>query len=103
RIVIRHCIPTGGSTTGPTPKAADSDDDEEPAQSSPLRWRSPHAALGSSLLSRREPLTRLEHARLQPATDHFPGRERPDRGEKMVMIDAVERRGQVRVQHPCAL
>ena len=50
RIVIRHCIPTGGSTTGPAPKAADSDDDEEPAQSSPLRWRSHHTALRGSLL-----------------------------------------------------
>ena len=40
RIVIRHSIPAGGSITAPAPTAADSDDDEEPAQSSPLRWRS---------------------------------------------------------------
>jgi Recombinase zinc beta ribbon domain/Recombinase len=40
RILIRHCIPTGGSTSTPTMKILDSDADEEPSPSSPLRWRS---------------------------------------------------------------
>ncbi len=46
RITIRHCIPAGGSTASATPKVTDGDDNEEPAQSSPLRWRSqqPRAA-----------------------------------------------------------
>jgi site-specific DNA recombinase len=38
RIVIRHSIPAGHSTITAAPKIADGDDDEEPAQSSPLRW-----------------------------------------------------------------
>ena len=63
RIVIRHCIPTGGSTTGPTPKAADSDDDEEPAPSSPLRWRSPLPAAG-------------QHRPVGPGRALHPGRRR---------------------------
>jgi site-specific DNA recombinase len=103
RIVIRHSIPAGGSITAPAPTAADSDDDEEPAQSSPLRWWSHHAALWGSLLGRRESLARPEHACLQPRPDQVPGRERPDDGEKVAVVDAVERRGQVRIQHPRAL
>jgi site-specific DNA recombinase len=46
RIVIRHSIPAGGSTTSPTKKITDSDADEEPSQSSPLRWRSHLPAAG---------------------------------------------------------
>jgi site-specific DNA recombinase len=40
RILIRHSIPTASSATAPTTTVADSDTDEEPAPSSPLRWRS---------------------------------------------------------------
>jgi site-specific DNA recombinase len=40
RILIRHSIPTASSATTPTTTVADSDTDEEPAPSSPLRWRS---------------------------------------------------------------
>jgi site-specific DNA recombinase len=40
RILIRHSIPTGGSTTSPTMKTPQGDTDEEPSPSSPLRWRS---------------------------------------------------------------
>lgn len=40
RILIRHAIPTGGSTTTPTIKTADGDADEEPSRSCPLRCRS---------------------------------------------------------------
>ena len=46
RIVIRHCIPTGGSNTSPTTKITDGDADEEPSPSSPLRWRSLVPAAG---------------------------------------------------------
>jgi site-specific DNA recombinase len=45
RIVIRHSIPTSGSTTTPTMKTAEGDTDEEPSPSCPLRWRSPVADL----------------------------------------------------------
>ena len=44
RILIRHSIPTTSSAPTPTRKTvADSDADEEPSPSSPLRWRSPVA------------------------------------------------------------
>ena len=99
RILIRHSIPTRGATTD-TRKITDRDADEEPSPSSPLRWRSHHPALGSSLLSRGEPLALLEHARLQPGADQIPAGKRAERGQKVVVVDSVERRGQVRVQHP---
>jgi site-specific DNA recombinase len=44
RITIRHSIPTAGAAT-PHPNTTDRDDDEEPAPSSPLRWRSHHTTL----------------------------------------------------------
>jgi len=45
RILIRHSIPTGRSAAPPTTTIADGDADEEPAPSSPLRWRSQNPAL----------------------------------------------------------
>ena len=45
RILIRHCIPTGGSTSTSTRKIVDGDADEEPSPSSPLRWRSQNPTL----------------------------------------------------------
>lgn len=40
RILIRHHIPTGASTATTAATTTDGDADEEPAPSSPLRWRS---------------------------------------------------------------
>jgi hypothetical protein len=63
--------------------------------------RADHPALGSSLLGASEqPL--LDHARRQPVPDLFPGREPAELGDQMVVVDAVERRFEVRVQHPPA-
>jgi site-specific DNA recombinase len=45
RITIRHSIPTGGTAT-PPPNITDRDDDEEPAQRSPLE-ESTHCLVGS--------------------------------------------------------
>jgi site-specific DNA recombinase len=45
RILIRHSIPGGGTTTNPPTEIGDGDADEEPAPSSLLRWRSQFAAL----------------------------------------------------------
>ncbi|MGP8180009.1 MAG: hypothetical protein ACLP1E_04360, partial [Acidimicrobiales bacterium] len=42
---------------------------------------------GSSLLGRGEP-TFLDHARLQPLSDLFPGGERAEQIEKMGVIDS---------------
>ena len=44
--------------------------------------------------------TLLDHARLQPLPDHPPGGERAERGENVVVGDAIERPGQIRVQNP---
>ena len=68
RITIRHCIPAGGSTASATPKVTDGDDNEEPAQSSPLRWRSqqPRAAecgLARHGAGRRGPLPHVRRQR----------------------------------------
>jgi hypothetical protein len=66
--------------------------------------RTDDTALGSPLPGRREH-TVLDHPGLQPARDHVPGRERPERGEQPRMINLVERRRQVGVHdpHPLAL
>src|ERR1035441_10842410 len=61
----------------------------QPVQRDVQQARADHAALRSSLRGWREALARLEHARLQPAPDHVPGRERSESSEKMIMIDAV--------------
>ena len=61
--------------------------------------RADHPALGSSLLGRGEPAV-LDHPRLQPSGDQFPGRERAELAEQVMMVDPVERRRQVRVEYP---
>ena len=47
--------------------------------------------LAGSLQTRREPVARGEPPALSPLPDQVPGRERPDGGEKVIMIDAAER------------
>ena len=78
-----------------------------PVQSNVQQHRAYHPALRSSLLGRGEP-TVLDHTCLQPPGDQSPGGERAELAEQVVMIDSVERRRQVRVEHPpppgvCAL
>jgi hypothetical protein len=58
-----------------------------------------HTALRSSLLSRREPAA-IDHARLQPTADQFPGGELPESRHEVFVVDAVKCRRQVRVQDP---
>jgi len=57
-------------------------------------------ALRSPLLGGREPLARFEHPGFQPVPDHVPGGERPERLKKPGVVDAIERRRQVRIQYP---
>src|SRR5260370_27594276 len=59
-----------------------------------------YAALRSSLLGRSEPFPRLEHARLQPLSDHPASREAADCLEQVSVVDPVERRRQVCVKRP---
>ena len=73
-----------------------------PVQGNVQQRRGDHPALRGSLLGRGEP-TVLDHARLQPLRDQSPGGERAEHGQKVVMVDAVERRRQIRVEHPPAL
>ena len=102
KITIRHRIPVREPATSGGSHHDTTDTEGDMRKSYPLCWGRDHTALRGSLLGGREPLARLEHARLQPAGDHVPGRERPDGSEKMIMIDAVERRGQVGIQRPHA-
>ena len=91
RILIRHSIPTGGNTRTPTMEVTDGDSDEEPDPGCPLRWRSHHSALRSSLLGRNEPAP-LHHAGGQPPGNHSPGGEGAEMIQQPVVVDAVERR-----------
>jgi site-specific DNA recombinase len=78
KITIRHRIPArpGGTRARQRDPGPDTEGDHRPDYL--LRWGRDDAALGGSLPGRREPLARLEHARLQPVPDHVPGRERPE-------------------------
>src|ERR1035441_2471063 len=86
-ITIRHSIPT------PT-------DPNDPSYL--LRGSSHHPALRSSLLGARQP-TFLDHPRLQPLLDHFPGGERARLTEDVEMRDLVDHPGPIRVQPPAPL
>ena len=76
KITIRHRIPVrepagrGGGHHDTT------DTEGDMRESYQLCWGRDHTALGSPLLGQREPLARLEHARLQPVPDQLPGRGR---------------------------
>ncbi len=61
-----------------------------------------HPALRSSLLGRRE-LPCLHHSRLEPCPDRSPCGERAELGQEPVVIDAVERSGQIGVEYPSTL
>ena len=98
KVTIRHRIPIRERTTSDQePSNADTEGDHQP--SCPLRWGRDHPALGSSLPGRGEPAV-FDHARPQPPGDQLPGRERAELAEKVIVADPVERRRQVRIEHP---
>jgi len=73
-----------------------------PVQGDVQQHRANHTALRSSLLGAMQHAL-LDHARLQPLPDHPPCWERAERGQDVVVGDAVERPGQVCVQNPLSL
>jgi site-specific DNA recombinase len=74
-ITIRHRIPAGAGRTSARQHAADNDTEGDHGPGYPLRWGRDDPALGRALADGREPLACLEHPRLQPPGDHFPGGE----------------------------
>jgi hypothetical protein len=58
-----------------------------------------HPPLGSPL-QRRGELPLVHHPGLQPCPDRSPCREGPEAGQKLVVIDVVERPGQIGVEDP---
>jgi site-specific DNA recombinase len=94
-ITIRHRIPAhpNGSAARQTTPQPDTEGDHAPDY--PLRWGREHAALRGPLICGCKSLAFLEHARLQPATDHsLPGKG-SELGEEVAVVDLVECRGQV--------
>ena len=81
-------------------QVSDSSGRFQPVQRDVEQQRTDHAALGDSLIGWRESLARLEHAGFQPRPDHVPGWEPSECVQKSAVVDSVERRGQVRIQHP---
>src|ERR1039458_9377833 len=67
-----------------------------PVQGDVQQHGADHRALRSSLPGAR-PTTFLDHPRLQPLLDHFPGGERAKLTEDVGMVDLVERPGQIRI------
>ena len=72
----------------------------QPVQCDVEEQRTDPTPLWSSLLGRRKSLSPLEHPGGEPRLDHVPGRERPESVQQPVVIDLVERRGQIGVQRP---
>jgi site-specific DNA recombinase len=102
KITIRHRIPVRDDANADHPDSqAEPDAEGDHSPSYPLRWGREHPTLRSSLHGGGEPPV-LDHARLQPAGDHSPAGKGPQRREQVIVIDAVERRFQVRVKHPQA-
>ena len=61
-----------------------------------------HPTLRSTFFGGGEPAA-LDHPGVQPLPYHSPGGERAKRGTDVTMVEPVERRLQVAVQHPQAL
>lgn len=99
KITIRHRIPVREHTPSTGDDTATADTEGDHIASSSLRWGRDHPALRGALLGRCEPAA-VHHSRLQPAPDEFPGGEGSELVQEVVVIDAVERRCQIRVEHP---
>jgi len=97
-ITIRHHIPIRERTHQPS----DTDTEGDPTADCPLRWGRDHPALRSTFLGGGEPAV-LDHPGLQPLPHHSPSGERAQRGTDVHMVEPVERRLQVGVQHPQTL
>jgi site-specific DNA recombinase len=99
KITIRHRIPArpGLASAGRHDTSPDTEGDHAPSY--PLRWGRDHSALRSSLPGRGE-VAILDHARGQPPGDHFPGWERAELAEQLIVVDPVECRCQVSVEYP---
>ena len=73
-----------------------------PVQRNVQQQRTDHATLRRALLRRSE-MTLVDHTRCQPVPDQSSRRKCSELVQKMIVIDTVERRRQVRVEHPQAL
>ena len=102
KITIRHRIPARPGGPGARQHDPGPDTEGDHRRDYPLRWGRDHTALRGPLVCGRESFAFLEHARLQPATDHSLPGKRSELGEEVAVVDSVECRGQVRVQNPPA-
>jgi site-specific DNA recombinase len=103
RILIRHSIPTS-SATAPTTTVADGDTDEEPAPSSPLRWRSHGRPLWGPAVPRGQRPVGLLQRRSEPPL-HVQQHPRDvgvhlDRLDDEIPRHGVEERLDVQINHP---
>jgi site-specific DNA recombinase len=98
KVTIRHRIPIRPHDPGQR-DAGDADTEGDHQAGCQVRWGRTDPALGGALFGRGVPAL-VDHSGLQPLSDPFPGREQADLVEELVVIDRVERRCQVRVEHP---
>ena len=90
KITIRHRIPVREPASGGGHHDT-TDTEGDMRNGYQLCWGRDHAALRGPLICGCESLAFLEHARLQPATDHsLPGKG-SELGEEVVVVDLVER------------
>ena len=95
KITIRHRIPARPGSSGARQRDPAPDTEGDHRRDYLLRGGRDHAALGSSLLSRRVPFPGLENPCPQPACDHSLRGEAADRLEQVLVVDFVERARQV--------
>jgi site-specific DNA recombinase len=75
KITIRHRIPIRERTSASEQDRDNTDTESDQQLSCQVRWRGDHSALRGSLIGRGEPAL-VDHARLEPLLDQFPGGER---------------------------
>jgi DNA invertase Pin-like site-specific DNA recombinase len=100
KITIRHRIPVRERATSGGGHHDDTDTEGDMRQSYPLCWGRAHAALGSSLPSRREPFPGLENPCLQPPGDHLLRGEAAEHFQQVLVADLVECACQIGVKNP---
>jgi len=102
KITIRHRIPIRERTTDDAQHADNTDTEGDHPSHCPLRWGRTHPTLRGPLVGGGESAL-LDHASSQPSGDKPPCGEGAQMCQQPLMIDAVERCRQVRVEYPLTL
>ncbi len=99
KITIRHRIPVRERTSSGGGHQDSTDTEGDMRKSYPLCWGRDPAALGGSLLSRREHSI-LDHSGFEPFADQPEAGEARQQREQVVVVDVVECRFKIEIEAP---